>query len=178
MSSTLRAYHVTTDRYDLLDRYLEFGFKELSRGSRAIVLTHPQLPTSVVRIAYYDGNFPDPDEGREPHDGWLTYFWNFGRSKSKHLPKIYAVALYANCYVVHLEKLEKCSHQEFEDTGLNAVWNRGRSLTCITIRSLRNFYKRVRDATEHLRVDADFHSGNFMKRSDGTLVMTDPYFID
>lgn len=159
-------------RDQLIERYLSLGFRKIGSGSRAYALEHPNLPNSVVKVGIYDHKRPEQQEDgswTNPIDGWLLYVEKFAKSRSKHVPKVHGVTLYGHCYVAHLERLYPLDRKEFSKRVAHDA-------TESPTPSIARMKRRLDDLIGEWDGTAfhDIWGDNVMKRSDGTIVITDP----
>ncbi|RWM84297.1 hypothetical protein [Mesorhizobium sp.] len=142
-------------------------------------MAHPRFPDRVVRVALYDRANPTADKA--PEDGWLHYMERFGTSRSRHVPKVYSITLYAEFYVVEMERLERIPFDLWNKSGLHEAYYCGLDSELSDHRvggSIRTLYRRILAEGAELgsRGGPDLHEDNFMLRGD-TIVATDPFYM-
>lgn len=181
------------DREMLVKRYHRFAkSKVLGEGCFGTAMTHPKDKTKVIKIGSLN-------------DGWLIWaaYCQLMVGTSPHLMKVYSVNRYEkhNLYVAVIERLEK----EINDTPLGHDFRRSIShafsnglnhdkpdacgcwVTPVGVNYFntvidKNNWHSLWETLEPIRQFArdnglcrDLHGRNAMLRSDGTVVITDPF---
>jgi len=174
---------ITND--DFGDSYEKFatelkaaGFKKLGAGIKAIVYEHPQLPY-VIKVFNNDPKY-------------FKYFnWARENQDNPHVPQIRGKYIKINerLYAVRMEKLIPVTRdyefiRKYIDPKIPVVDPQSIFLATMILSPknsefLENNYPKMVEVKSFIhsvvKVGADdLHNGNVMKRSDGTLVVTDP----
>lgn len=155
-----------------------YGWVGLGSGAYGCVIAPAENPDIVVKFGVIDDEDAVSDIWR---DGYIDYavFCRDNYTRSKHLPKIYEIAVFDRMFCVIMERLD------IMDTGLRCgpEWD-----TKCLIRSAIGYptdpaigisldFESDRvfsDLKRSLGCSDDAHCGNFLLRGD-TVVLTDPY---
>lgn len=149
------------------DRYVALlhrkGYERLGSGGYGTAYRHPDRPHTVIKVGH---------AGLRSRDGYLDYL-NWLRDAGvpevlrKHFPTVQRLHVNRQFYVVELESLLENSEEEGNRISSRDVWlmeegNLLREATGLIADTFRDSHC------------VDMHSGNFMHREDGTIVITDP----
>lgn len=148
------------ERY--LARLKRAGWESIGEGAYSNVMAHEDHPDMVIKV----GRPEHAERDGYPHYiTWAAEQHSLPAEVTRHFPKVTKIHHTASFYVAHLERLRVC---DMDDPG---------SLSAIRELQPDSTLREAVDLVEYtftLNFHMDMWANNFMRRADGTVVITDP----